>query len=179
MSTQPMTEPLPAGVFNRRLKAVNGTKPTLASLAGRLGTVVIFAGNGCPTVRAYEERLKALRENWGPQDIELVVINANNPHLSPPDTFGEMIKRARERDYNFPYLKDADGAVARCFGAVCTPHAFLLSPNHEILYRGRIDNSRLGTTIESHDLEDAIRDVVAGRAVMVERTEPFGCSIVW
>jgi hypothetical protein len=90
-----------------------------------------------------------------------------------------MIKRARTRAYNFPYLKDGDGAVARSYGAVCTPHAFVLDSHRQIVYRGRIDDSRMGKTITSRDLENAVADVVAGRPVTVGQTEPFGCAIVW
>jgi hypothetical protein len=77
------------------------------------------------------------------------------------------------------YLKDEDGAVAEGFGAICTPHAFVLDRELSIAYSGRIDDSRLGDRISTHDLEDALADIVAGRPVSVNHTEPFGCSIVW
>ncbi|MGH7748137.1 MAG: redoxin, partial [Candidatus Dormibacteria bacterium] len=60
-----------------------------------------------------------------------------------------------------------------------TPHAFLLDHQGSIVYSGRIDDSRLGNTITRHELLDAIDDLLAGRAVAVSRTEPFGCSIIW
>jgi hypothetical protein len=69
--------------------------------------------------------------------------------------------------------------VAERFGAICTPHAFVLDRQLRVAYSGRIDDSRLGDRISTHDLDDAITDVVAGRPVSVDRTEPFGCSIVW
>jgi hypothetical protein len=90
-----------------------------------------------------------------------------------------MVKRATERKFNFPYLKDADGAVAKGFGAICTPHAFVLDGERKIVYSGRIDDSRVGDKITSRDLENALADLVAGRAVAVRRTNPFGCAIVW
>jgi hypothetical protein len=64
-------------------------------------------------------------------------------------------------------------------GATCTPHAFILDHSGQIVYEGRIDDSRLGGTITSHDLEDAVAEVAAGKPVTNARTEPFGCSIVW
>ena len=63
--------------------------------------------------------------------------------------------------------------------AVCTPHAFVLDSHRRIVYSGRIDDSRMGNTITSRDLENAVADVVAGRPVAVSETEPFGCTIVW
>jgi thiol-disulfide isomerase/thioredoxin len=168
-----------SGVLALSLPGVDGDCHSLASLAGEKGTAVVFIANGCPTVRAYEERLKAFHDAWRPQGIQVVAINANNPHLSPPDTFGEMEKRARDRQFNFPYLKDAEGTVAKEFGARTTPHAFLLDGTLRVIYQGRIDDSRIGDRISSRDLENAIADVLAGRSVAVASTEPFGCSIVW
>lgn len=166
-------------VLDLRLRGVDGGRHSLASLTGQTATVVVFVGNGCPTVRAYEDRLKALQATWQAQGIKVIAINANNPYLSPPDTFEEMVKRARERQYNFFYLKDEQGVVAKAFGAICTPHVFVLDREQRIVYRGRIDDSRLGNTITNPDLENAIADIAAGRPVTVDETDPFGCSIVW
>jgi hypothetical protein len=91
----------------------------------------------------------------------------------------EMAKRAAERNFNFPYLKDEDGAVAKALGATCTPHAFVLDRDMHVVYSGRIDDSRLGDRITSKDLENAVDDLVTGQPVRVSRTDPFGCSIVW
>ena len=153
----------------------DGLKPLL----GERGTVVVFVANGCPTARAYEDRLNALADSVRARGVNLVAINSNNPALSPPDTGAEVEKRANERGFRYPYLKDSDGALAKSFGAVCTPHAFLLGRSGRVLYEGRIDDSRLGDRITSRDLENAIGDLLAGRDVRVPRTEPFGCSIVW
>ena len=51
----------------------------------------------------------------------MLAVNSNNPHLSPPDTYEEMIRRSAERPANYPYLKDEDGVVAKAYGAICTP----------------------------------------------------------
>jgi peroxiredoxin len=170
--------PVPA-VPQFNLRGVDGKHHSLSSLAGSSATVVVFTGNGCPTVRAYEERLVALQQTWKSRGVQVIAINANNSFLSPPDTFDEMVKRASDRRFNFPYLKDDDHAVAQGFAAVCTPHAFVLDCNLNVVYSGRIDDSRVGNKITSRDLENAVTDVVAGRPVTVTRTDPFGCSIVW
>ncbi|HYZ36136.1 MAG TPA: thioredoxin family protein [Pseudonocardiaceae bacterium] len=176
MKTQRST--LPAVEFGA-LRGVDGRRHSLSSLAGTRGTVVVFVGNGCPTVRAYEDRLMTMARAWRPSGVELIAINPNNASLSPPDTLAQMISRSTARAFNFPYLKDEDGSVARSFGAVCTPHAFVLDADRRIVYQGRIDDSRMGNTITSRDLENAVDDLLAGRPVAVTETEPFGCSIVW
>ena len=172
--------PAAAGnVFDVAFPATDGREYTLKSLTGEKGTVVVFTANGCPTARAYEERLRALATDCGRKGILLVAINSNNPYLSPPDTLPEMQKRSQERQFNYPYLKDPDSALAQHFGAVCTPHAFLLDAELEVVYSGRIDDSRLGDNVKARDLETAIGALVDGQPVPAAETEPFGCSIVW
>lgn len=147
----------------------------IASLTGDRGTVVVFVANGCPTARAYEDRLNALANAIKGRGVNVVAVNSNNPALSPADMPEEMERRS----YQIPYLKDRDATLARRFGAVCTPHAFLVDGNGAVVYSGRIDDSRLGDKITRRDLEDAIDDMLSGRPIQVTRTEPFGCSIVW
>ena len=161
------------------LQGVDGKEHSLSSLAGSSATVVIFVSNGCPTVRAYEERLKALQDTWRSAGVQVIAVNANNPFLSPPDTFEEMVQRSGRSGFNFPYLKDDRHVLAKAFAAICTPHAFVLDSKMNLAYSGRVDDSRVGNTITSRDLDNAVADVVAGRPLTVERTDPFGCSIVW
>lgn len=169
----------PSALEFEGLPGVDGRNHSLSALAGLRGTVVVFIGNGCPTVRSYENRLMTMAHAWRCAGVKLVAINSNNSSLCPPDTLDQMIHRSTLRAYNFAYLKDADGAVARSYGAVCTPHAFVLDSRLRVVYHGRIDDSRMGDTITSRDLENAVADLVAGRPVTVRETEPFGCAIVW
>jgi AhpC/TSA family len=166
-------------VLSFLLPGADGRPHLLAALAGPIGTVVVFVANGCPTARNYEGRLIALHDRWQPTGVHVVAVNSNNPSLSPPDTLQEMRARASAGRFTFPYLKDATGSLARRLGATCTPHAFVLERGGRVVYEGRIDNSRTGNTITSHDLADALSDVAAGRTVASPRTDPFGCSIIW
>ena len=161
------------------LPGADGGRHSLAVLAGERATVLVFTSGSCPTARSYEDRLIALQARWHRMGVRLVAINSNNPHLSPPDTLEAMTRRSAMRGFTFPYLKDADGAVAKSYKVICTPTAFVLDRDLTVVYTGRIDDSRTGTKIRSCDLEAAIADTVAGRPVSVSRTEPFGCAVVW
>src|SRR5512146_8202 len=100
----------------RDLQGVDGKRYSLASFDRTRILIIVFTSNGCPTVKANEDRLVALQERYGGASVQLVAINANNPYMSPPDTLNEMERRAREKRFNFPYLKDPDGVVAERFG---------------------------------------------------------------
>src|SRR5918992_743164 len=98
------------------LQSADGGSYGLSSFDGSPVLALVFTANGCPTVRVYEKRLMALQEAYGTRGLQVVAINSNNPYLSPPDVYSELVKRAREDGYNFPYLKDEDGSIARSYG---------------------------------------------------------------
>jgi peroxiredoxin len=160
------------------LPAVDGNRYRLASFDNSAVLAVVFICNGCPTVRVYDERLIALQEKYGSRGVQVVAINSNNPYLSPADTYPEMVKKAKNAGYNFPYLQDEDGRVARAYGAVSTPHAFVFDRDRRLRYRGRIDDSRDPSSVTSLDLDRALADVLENRPVKVPETQPFGCAIV-
>jgi AhpC/TSA family len=90
----------------------------------------------------------------------------------------QMVQRAKEKRFNFPYLKDEDGSVADAFGAISTPHIFVLDSERILRYKGRIDDSRDPAKATYSDLEHALEDILAQRTVRVSETQPFGCAIV-
>ena len=168
----------PAPVSPQML-GVDGRLHTLEEYADANALVVVFIGNGCPTVRAYDDRLKDLDARYGAAGMQLVAVNANNAHLSPFDTHAAMVERAQAAGLPFPYLKDEDGSLARALGAVSTPHAFVFDADRRLRYSGRIDDARIAESVKTHDLQDAVEALLAGGPPAVETTEPFGCSIVW
>jgi acyl-coenzyme A synthetase/AMP-(fatty) acid ligase len=120
-----------------------------------------------------------IQKDYGARGVQLFALNSNNAYLSPADTYAEMVVRVQEKGFNFPYAKDEDRTVARAYGAVCTPHAFLMDEERRLRYRGRIDDSRNPDRVTISDLRSAIEDLLANRSVGVPETTPFGCSIVW
>ena len=160
------------------LRGADGKSYRLSSFDGKPVLAVVFISNGCPTVSVYNDRLISLQRAYGGMGVQVVAINSNNPYLSPGDSYAEMVKRVDETRYNFPYLKDQDGSVAKCYGAISTPHAYVFDADRRLRYQGRIDDSRDLSKITSHDLEDAVVAVLEGSVVEVPETQPFGCALV-
>ncbi|HZQ06387.1 MAG TPA: thioredoxin family protein [Anaerolineae bacterium] len=160
------------------LLGIDGKRYSLSSFQDKPLLIIIFSCNGCPTVKANEDRMVALQDKYAAQGVQLVAINSNNSYISPADTYPEMVKRAEEKRFNFPYLKDEDGRVARLFGALTTPHVFVLDQDRRLRYQGRIDDSRDPARATYSDLENALGDLFANRPVRVAETKPFGCAIV-
>ena len=159
------------------LPGVDGKRYGFPTFSDARILVLIFSSNRCPTVKAYEDRLIALQKGYGPRGVRLVAINSNNPYLYPEESFEEMIRRATDRGFTFPYLQDLDQSAARSYGAVCTFHLFVLDKGRRLRYRGRFDDSRNPDKVTSHDLKNALDDLLGGREVRVPDTVPFGCSL--
>ena len=160
------------------LMGTDGRSYSLESFEDKAVLVLVFVGNGCPTLRLYEERLARLGERHADRGVQIVLVNSNNPHLSPPDTYQRMVERAEDSGLPFPYLKDRDGGLARACGAICTPHAFVFDADRWLRCRGGLDDSRTGHRVTTEDLDAAVTDLLTGRPVRVPETPPFGCAIV-
>jgi peroxiredoxin len=159
------------------LLGTDGRQYGLSTFADRDLVVLVFASNRCPTVKAYAERMRDLQREYGPRGVQLLAINANDPHLYPDEGVRHMVERAAEDGYTFPYVVDDGQRVARAYGATCTFHLFVLDRDRRLRYQGRFDDARLTANVTSHDLRNALDDLLAGDEVRVPTTRPFGCSL--
>ncbi len=162
------------------LPSANGDACGLDTFAAAPVLVLSFTCNHCPYAQAYEDRFAALCREFAPRGVAFAAINPNDAEAYPEDALERMRERAREKAYPFPYLRDETQAVARAYGAVCTPHLFVFGPDRRLAYEGRIDdNWKDPDAATSHDLRNAIEDLLAGRTVRTAQTNPMGCSIKW
>lgn len=159
------------------LLGTDGKKYSLASFSTKPVLTVIFSCNHCPYVQAYEGRMISIQRDYADKGVQLVAINSNDEEAYPGDSYPEMVKRAKDKGFNFAYVRDKDQSAVDSYGAVCTPHVFTFDDKRVLRYRGRIDDSRDPSKVRSHDLRNALDDVTGARDVRVPDTKPFGCSI--
>ncbi len=159
------------------LPGVDGRRYSLSSFDDARIVVLIFNSNRCPTAKAFEDRMKTIQSDYRGSGVQLVAINSTDPFLYPEESFEEMVTRAHESAFNFPYLQDARQEAARALGAECTLHAFVLDDERRLRYRGRIEDARNPERAESQDVRNAIDDLLARRPVRVPETEPYGCAL--
>jgi len=161
------------------LRGTDGKRYSLSSFEDKPVLAVVFSCNHCPYVKAYEDRIVAIQRDYAAKGVQLVAINSNDDKSYPEDSFDEMVKRAKDKQFNFPYLRDEKQTMVDAYGAVCTPHVFVFDRARALRYRGRIDDSKDPYAVKSPDLRNALDDLVQGRVVRVPDTRPFGCSIKW
>ena len=162
------------------LKGVDGKMHSLRDCADRKAVVVVFTCNHCPAAVSYEDRLVRLQADYAKKGVQLVAINPNEDKGHPTDSYEHMVQRAKDKGFNFPYLRDETQEVAKAYGALRTPHVFLLDQKRKVVYRGRIDdNVNDPAAVRRHDLREAIDEVLAGKPVSVPTTEAVGCTVKW
>ncbi len=163
------------------LKNVDGKNVSIATLKDK-GVIVIFTCNTCPYSKLYEDRIIELHRTYAPKGYSVIAINSNDAKNYPGDSFDNMVKRAKEKSYAFPYLYDESQKVATQFGATRTPHVYLLNKESDglkVAYIGAIDNNAKGNNISKFYVQDAIDALLAGKEIPQNFTKAIGCTIKW
>jgi peroxiredoxin len=155
-----------------KLPDTSGKELALSALKGKNGTLLIFISARCPVVRAYNERMEKLAQDYSARGINVVGINANST-----ETVDEMKAHAADYKLTFTMLRDKGNKIADMLGAQVTPEAYLLDANNKLVYHGRIDNNRSGTNVTASELRDALDAMLDGKPIAKSEVDAFGCSI--
>src|SRR5579859_7444261 len=170
-------------VSDFKLKNFDGKMVSLADFKQAKGFIVIFDCNTCPVSRAYNPRIIALNKKYASQGFPVVLINPNSAEVVAEESYEAMKEHAKEHGYDFPYLYDESQDVVKKFNPSNTPHVFILDKTSDglrVAYIGAIDNnSRDGARADKHYVEEAVNELLAGKAVTVTKTRAIGCGIKW
>jgi thiol-disulfide isomerase/thioredoxin/mono/diheme cytochrome c family protein len=149
---------------------------SLADFGPQKAYVVFFTNTTCPLVQRYMPVLMRLDETYRSQGVQFVAVN-----VGPDDSIQDMAAHAIEFGALFPFVKDTDGSVTQTLGVDRTPQIAVLDGDRKLVYRGRVDSQyRLGGVSPNPgraDLEEAIKQVLAGEQVSVPETPVDGCKI--
>ena len=136
--------------------------------------VIAFTCNHCPVANAYEDRFNKLAEKYRDKKVRFVAISVSD---SPVDSLENMIKRAKDKGYKFDYLQDLSQDTARAYGAIVTPHLFVLDKDRKIAYMGAFDDSMNPAEVKKHYVQDAVDALLAGKRLEIKESLQFGCGI--
>ncbi len=164
-----------------RLPDPRGIVVSIDDFADAPGLLVMFICNHCPFVKHLRHELADFAREYGARGLAVVGINANDVERYPADSPEAMAREIEEVGYDFPYLYDESQAVARAYGAACTPDFFLFDRDRKLVYRGQFDDSRPGDgrPVTGADLRAAADAVLAGRRPGGEQRPSVGCNIKW
>lgn len=154
---------------------------TLQDCRGEHGLLVMFICNHCPYVKAILERLVRDTGELRESGVNSVAIMSNDPTLYKEDSFENMQAVAQQYGFSFPYLMDHSQAIAKAYGAVCTPDFFGYNSDMQLQYRGRLDASNKETAAPDapRELFNAMREVAETGHGPAQQVPAIGCSIKW
>ncbi len=163
------------------LKATDGKTYGLADFKGKKAILVIFMCNHCPYVVPKMDYFVELQERYEDEGLQVIAINSNDTVNYPEDSFDKMKEYAERYGFNFPYLFDETQETAKAYGAECTPDPFLLDSDLKLIYHGRFDDAhgKAHQKGKTSEMEDAIKQLIAGQEVTVESLPSCGCNIKW
>jgi peroxiredoxin len=163
------------------LKNVDGKNVSLIDYKSAKGFIVVFTCNHCPYAVAYEDRIIALDKKFKKLGYPVIAINPNNPEKSKGDSFEDMVVRAKEKKFTFPYLFDDGQKIFPQYGATKTPHIYVLQKTDKgnvVQYIGTIDdNYEDEKAVKVKYVEDAVNALLKNKEVSIKTTKAIGCTI--
>ena len=148
---------------------------------GAPATLVMFICNHCPFVIHVRDELARLGRDYAARDVAIFAISSNDVTTHPKDSPPHMKQVAADAGFVFPYLFDADQAIAKAYRAACTPDFFVFDSDLKLVYRGQLDDSRPSNDrpVDGSDLRAALDAVLSGGAPAADQKPSIGCNIKW
>jgi peroxiredoxin len=153
------------------LPALHGGVHRLTDMRGHR-LILNFWSAECPWSEHADRKLRKLHAGWqGQVKIWPIASNVNQTR----DRI-RSVAAARKQPL---ILLDQEHAVADLYGAVTTPHLFLVDESGILRYQGAIDDITFRTrTATRYFLEEAVKALLSDRQPEVTVTPPYGCAIV-
>ena len=163
------------------LDTVSSEMISLEDVRGERGTVVMFLCNHCPYVIHTNEEIVRLANDYRINGFGFVAISSNDVENYPEDSPEKMVITAEKNDYTFPYLYDETQKIAKAYDAACTPDFYLFDADLKLIYRGQLDNSRPGNSIQvtGRNLREALDNVLNNSPQRKDQKPSMGCNIKW
>jgi peroxiredoxin len=163
------------------LPATDGNTYNASEIAQKSKALaVVFTCNHCPYARAWEDRINQIARDYAGQGVSLLAINANDATKYPGDSFEQMVKRATEKQFVFPYLQDESQVVAHAYGAERTPEFFIFDAAGKLRYHGSPDDNFEEEQAVKHSyVREALDAILADQEIAIPETRVLGCTIKW
>ena len=170
----------PAPTFS--LTDSNGKSVSLAGFKGKV-VVLEWTNDGCPfVVGHYQGGMQKFQKKYAKEGVVWLTIIS-----SAPGTQGYADgKRANKLTEGYKakpthVLLDPDGDVGHMYDAKTTPQMFVIDKKGVLRYDGAIDGAYSANAAKQQSSEqyfaNALDAVVAGKAVKLSKTRPYGCSV--
>ncbi|HEX4709407.1 redoxin domain-containing protein [Phenylobacterium sp.] len=148
----------------------------LYRMADDKAIVLVSTGNGCPIARAMMPALKALRDKYAAQGVEVMLVDSNLQ-----DSRDAIAAEAKEYGIDIPILMDSNQLVGEALGVTRTAEVFVITPKTwQVAYRGPLDDrSDYGVqkAATKEFANDALAAVLAGKPAPAASQASKGCLV--
>ena len=160
------------------LKDARSNKTYSINSKNKAAIALIFHSNKCAYSKYYIDRIKSLVNEFGPKQVEFVLINSNSSDLVIQESPDKMKQYLIANDLNIPYLIDNEKSLKSSLRATRTPEVFLFNAKLKLVYSGSIDDSPQSEGDISHAyLKEAILTLLDNNQPEVNKTRAVGCLI--
>jgi thiol-disulfide isomerase/thioredoxin len=136
--------------------------------------VLVFLGNHCPVVVAYEDRLIDFTKDYKGKSVKVVGVAVGE---AEGDKLPGIKDYMKEHGSNYLYGYDETQAIGKAYGATNTPQFFVLDKSRKIAYMGAMDDNQKEEAVKVKYLRNAVDAVLKGESPEVTETRPKGCGI--
>ena len=133
-------------------------------------TVLIFMSAQCPCSGSHEPLVKDLATRFKNFQFFIVHSNAN-------ETLKETQEHFKQAALGITVIQDNKTQWADRFGALKTPHSFVLNEAGEVIYQGGVTDSHVGPQAKNKYLEEVLQDLTDGKKPRRSEGRALGCYI--
>jgi peroxiredoxin len=154
-----------------------GKRHTAQEWRAARAVVLFFLATECPISNRYAPEINRLVADYAANGVAFYGVH------SDPDIGAKAVRQhAWDYGFNFPVLMDPTQILAGRTGVTLTLTAVILSPEGELLYRGRFDDRYLDfgkyrDVDIKPDLRNALAATLTGQRIAESVTKPIGCAL--
>lgn len=168
---------------NFKLADANGKAVTLDQFKGK---VVVLEWNNpeCPFVKKHygSGNMQKTQAAAVKDGVVWLSMNSGAPgkqgHINGAGAKGYV---AAQKAQPTAYLLDPKGVVGKVYGAVTTPHMYIVDKAGKLVYAGGIDDKPTPNPADINGARNhvlaALSELKAGKAVSVATSRPYGCGV--
>lgn len=158
------------------LKSFDDKTISLSDFKGKI-VVLEWFNYECPFVLRHYGKTTTmidLANKYKDKNVVWLAINSTSNA-----TLEANMEFAQNRKLPYPILDDTSGTVGRAYGALTTPHMFVIDTKGSIAYQGAIDNDERGRKRKGviNYVDKALAELTGGKQVSTTDTMPYGCIV--
>ncbi|HXA39415.1 MAG TPA: redoxin domain-containing protein [Phenylobacterium sp.] len=148
----------------------------LYRMADDKAIVLVSTGVGCPIARAMTPALKALRDKYAAQGVEVMLVDSNLQ-----DSREAIAAEAKEYGIDIPILMDSNQIIGEALGVTRTAEVFVINPKTwAVAYHGPLDDRSdygIQKAVSKPFADAALAAVLAGQPAPAATQASKGCLV--